>query len=174
MLVDDNNRVHKGDLLVQLDPEPFQVQVDIAQAAVTAAQADLVAAQAQARAAEGQMREPAVTASSTPIEDVDNQIARLRSRVATLNRRKRRSPRPRPTTTAYKPLVATGAVTKRISISAQRSDDRRQGQVEEALQGVYQIRVSLGLPPKPETGDDLTQVPADLDQTFSSVRAGAS
>ncbi len=45
-----------------------------------------------------------------------------------------------------------------------------QAQVEEALQGVYQVRVALGLPPKPETGDDLTQVPPDLDQTFSSVR----
>ena len=46
--VDDNNPVHKGDILVQLDPEPYQVQVEIAQAAVTAAQADLVTAQAQA------------------------------------------------------------------------------------------------------------------------------
>jgi len=49
VLVDDNNRVHKGDLLVQLDPEPYQVQVTIAQAAVVAAQADLVATQAQVR-----------------------------------------------------------------------------------------------------------------------------
>ena len=47
VLVDDNNRVHKGDLLVQLDKEPFQVQVNIAQAAVDAAQADLVAARAR-------------------------------------------------------------------------------------------------------------------------------
>ena len=41
VLVDDNNRVQKGDLLVQLDKEPYQVQVNIAQAAVDAAQADL-------------------------------------------------------------------------------------------------------------------------------------
>jgi len=32
------------------------------------------------------------------------------------------------------------------------------------------VRVSLGLPAKPQTGTDLTQVPADLDQTFSSVK----
>src|SRR5690348_11443569 len=32
VLVDDNNRVRKGDLLVQLDPEPYQVQLNIAQA----------------------------------------------------------------------------------------------------------------------------------------------
>ncbi len=49
VLVDDNNRVHKGDLLVQLDPEPYQVQVNIAQAALDVANADLVSAQANAR-----------------------------------------------------------------------------------------------------------------------------
>ena len=30
VLVDDNNAVRKSDLLVELDPEPFQVQVNIA------------------------------------------------------------------------------------------------------------------------------------------------
>ena len=34
VLVDDNYRVNEGDLLVQLDPEPYQVQVAIKQAAV--------------------------------------------------------------------------------------------------------------------------------------------
>ena len=34
---------------------------------------------------------------------------------------------------------------------------------------VHQIRVSLGLPAQPESGD-LGEVPPDLDQTFSSVR----
>ena len=29
VLVDDNNRVRKGDVLVELDPEPFRVQVAI-------------------------------------------------------------------------------------------------------------------------------------------------
>src|SRR6185295_12944831 len=37
VLVDDNYRVHKGDLLVQLDKEPYEVQLHVAQAAVTAA-----------------------------------------------------------------------------------------------------------------------------------------
>src|SRR5689334_777843 len=46
VLVDDNNYVHKGDLLVELDPEPFQVQLEIAKAALVAAEADFVAAQA--------------------------------------------------------------------------------------------------------------------------------
>src|SRR5262249_61085166 len=45
-----------------------------------------------------------------------------------------------------------------------------QSDLEAALQGVYQVRASLGLPAKPPTGDDLAQVPPDLDQTFSKVR----
>jgi membrane fusion protein (multidrug efflux system) len=62
------------------------------------------------------------------------------------------------------------------SITQEEIDRRKQvmlvaqSQVEEALQGVYQVRVSLGLPPKPENGGDLAQVPADLEQTFSTVR----
>src|SRR5271156_49245 len=56
VLVDDNNRVRKGALLVQLDKEPYQVKVDIAQAAVTVAQADIVTAQAKVRGLESLAR----------------------------------------------------------------------------------------------------------------------
>ena len=48
VLVDDNFRVKKGDLLVQLDPEPYQVKVAVTKAAVEAAQTDLTNAQSQA------------------------------------------------------------------------------------------------------------------------------
>lgn len=71
VFVDDNNRVHKGDLLVQLDKEPYQVQVNIAQAAVVAARADVVAAQAQARALGGQAHSLRFVLEHA-IEDVDN------------------------------------------------------------------------------------------------------
>jgi hypothetical protein len=37
VLVDDNNRVHKGDLLVQLDKEPYQDAVAVKRAAVDVA-----------------------------------------------------------------------------------------------------------------------------------------
>src|SRR5260370_42351647 len=56
VLVDDNYRVKKGDVLVELDPEPFQVQVAIKQAAVDTAQANLVVAQASVRGLLGQPR----------------------------------------------------------------------------------------------------------------------
>src|SRR5262249_54006353 len=34
---------------------------------------------------------------------------------------------------------------------------------------IRQVRASLGLPPEQENGEDLGKVPADLDQTFSSI-----
>ena len=82
VLVDDNNRVKKGDVLVELDPEPYRVQVAIKQAAVDAAQADLVAAQATVRSLVAQARGQRFKLIHA-IEDVDNQVALVRARVAT-------------------------------------------------------------------------------------------
>lgn len=169
VLVDDNNRVHKGDLLVQLDPKPYLVQVNIAQAAVAAAQADLVTAQATARGIAGQARSLRF-ALQHAIEDVDNQVALLRSRVATLASKKASLTKAQADYDRALPLIASGAVAREEVDRRKEALDVAQAEVEEALQGVYQVRVALGLPPKPETGNDLAEVPPDLDQTFSSVR----
>ena len=169
VLVDDNNRVRKGDLLVQLDKEPFQVQVNIAQAAVTAAQAELVNAHAQARATEGQMRSLRFNLQRS-IEDVNNQIAILRARVATLQLQKATLVKTQADLDRGRQLLNKSAISREEYDQRNEAFLVAQARVEEALQGIYQVRVSLGLPPKPEKGDDLAQVPADLDQTFSSVR----
>jgi membrane fusion protein (multidrug efflux system) len=169
VLVDDNNRVHKGDLLVQLDKEPYQVQVNIAQAAVDAAQADLVAARAQALGIEGQMRSLRFNLDHA-IEDVDNQVAILRSKVATLDSKKAALTRAQADYDRAVPLIKSGAVSREELDTRTEALLVARAEVEEALQGVYQVRVALGLPFKPDTGDDLTQVPQDLDQTFSTVR----
>src|SRR5271157_4207664 len=42
VLVDNNNRVRKGDILVQLDKEPFQIQVDLQQAIVDTAKVNVL------------------------------------------------------------------------------------------------------------------------------------
>lgn len=169
VLVDDNNRVHKGDLLVQLDKEPYQVQVDIAQAAVTTAQADLVTAHAQARGIVGQTRGLRFNLEHA-IEDVHNQVALLHSKVATLQSQRASLAKAQADYDRAKPLVSSGAVSKEELDLRKEALEVAQSRVEEALQGVYQVRVSLGLSAKPEKGDDLTQVPDNLDQTFSTVR----
>jgi membrane fusion protein (multidrug efflux system) len=169
VMVDDNNRVRRGDVLLQLDREPYEVQLNIAKAEVVAAQADLVAVQAQARGIEGEMRSLRF-ALEHAIEDVDDQVALLHSKVATLESQRATLAKAQADYDRAVPLVKSGAVSQEELDARTESLMVARSQVEEALQGVYQLRVELGLPPKPSTGDDLSQVPEDLDQTFSSVR----
>ena len=169
VLVDDNNRVRKGDLLVQLDKEPYQVQVEIAQAAVDAAQADLVATQANVRANEGLARSLRFNLEHS-IEDVENQVALLRSRVATLQQRQAALAKAQADYDRNLPLSKNGTVSQQEFDAYRETLLVARAQVEEALAGVHQIRASLGLPAEPASGEDLAAVPPDLDQTFSSVR----
>ncbi|MGE5295928.1 MAG: biotin/lipoyl-binding protein, partial [Solirubrobacterales bacterium] len=83
VLVHDNYRVKRGDLLVQLDREPYRVQVAIRQAAAAEADADLIAAQAQVRGLVAQTRANRFQLERA-IEDVHTQLANLRANVATL------------------------------------------------------------------------------------------
>ncbi|HEX3600796.1 MAG TPA: efflux RND transporter periplasmic adaptor subunit, partial [Lacipirellulaceae bacterium] len=169
VLVDDNNFVHKSDLLVELDPEPYQVQVNIAQAVVDVAKADLTAAQANVRGQEGFTRSLRFSLEHA-IEDVDDKVATLKLRVASLDAKRAALTKAQADYRRNKPLVETHAVSEQQMDAYTEAMVVSQADVQQALQSVYQIRVSLGLPPKPEHGDDLTQVPEDLNQTFSSVR----
>ena len=169
VLVDDNYRVNKGDVLVELDPEPFQVQVEIRQAAVSTAQANLVLAQATVRSLLAQARSQRFKLARA-IEDVDNQIALIRARVATWEQSKATLTLAQAEFGRSERLLATKVV------SAEEYDKRREeldvakAQVTQALENVFQARAALGLPGQPPAGTSLADVPADLDQTFSSVR----
>ena len=169
VLVDDNYRVKRGDLLVQLDKEPYQVQVRIKKAAVAAAEADLVAAKAQVVGLEAQGGSQRWQLQQA-MEEVDNQIANLRANVAAFESSKATLALARANLKRGEELAPSG------SISKEELDVRRQtvkvdeAAVDQALQAVYATRVSLGLPDQPAKGHDLTEVPPDLEQTFSGVR----
>lgn len=168
VLVDDNNRVRKGDSLVRLDKEPYQIEVDIQKAAVDTAEAGVASAEATVRGMEAQARSQRWKLQHA-MEEVQNQVAVLRSNVAALDSAKAVQRRARSDYDSAKSLVATGAVAR------EELDRRAQvlavadAEVKKALEGVYQVRVALGLPAQPPSGD-LTEVPLDLDQTFSTVR----
>ena len=83
VLVSENNVVRKGDLLIELDSEPYQVEVNIAQAAVDVAKAELVAANAQVNGFKAQVRSYQFNMKHA-IEDVHNKTAELRATVAEL------------------------------------------------------------------------------------------
>ncbi len=168
VLVDDNWRVKKGDLLVQLDKEPYQVQVNIMKSALAAAERDLGAAEAQARGLVAQSRSNRFKLEHS-IEDVNNQVANLAASVATLNGRKA-------SLDLARANLKRGEVLAGGGISKEELDLRRQtvkvdeAAVEQALQTIYAIRAGLGLPVQPPENDDLTDVPSDLEQNVSTVR----
>src|SRR5580658_6988432 len=87
VLVDDNNRVHKGDLLAELDKEPYQVVVSEKQAAVDTAKADLQAAIAAVRGVEALARSQRWSLQRA-VEAVDSQVAQLHARVAAVEKSK--------------------------------------------------------------------------------------
>jgi membrane fusion protein (multidrug efflux system) len=67
------------------------------------------------------------------------------------------------------------ALLARHAISREEFDQRRESRrtaeasAKQALEEVSEARVALGLPPRPVKGE-LSDVPADLNQTFSGVR----
>jgi membrane fusion protein (multidrug efflux system) len=169
VLVEDNNRVKKGDVLVELDPEPFQVQVAIKQAAVDSAQADLVVAEASARGEVAQTRSSRFKLVRA-IEDVDNQIAIIRARVATWEQNKATLVLAQAEFDRAAHLMATKVVSAEEYDQRHEALDVAKAQVRQALENIYQARVALGLPAEPPAGTSLGDVPPNLDQTFSSVR----
>jgi membrane fusion protein, multidrug efflux system len=146
ILVDDNNRVKKGDVLVELDPEPYQVQVAIKQAAVDTAQANLVLAQAGVRGLIGQARSQRFKLARA-IEDVDNQIALVRARVATWEQSKATLVLAQAEFDRAERLLASKVV------SAEEYDQRREtldiakAQVTQSLENFSRHASRLGCPP---------------------------
>lgn len=173
VLVDDNNRVHKGDLLVKIDKEPFEVAQRIAEATVEGARADVVAAVAETRGLTAEARTMRF-ALERAVEDVDNQVEVLKSKIATLESQKATQEKARADYRRIENLARKDATTQQLVDAAKEAVLVSEAHVQEAMQGVYQVRVSLGLPARPLEGNDLSQVPADLDQTFSSVRQAQS
>jgi membrane fusion protein (multidrug efflux system) len=87
VLVDDNYRVQKGELLGELDKEPYQIAVSQKKAAVDTAEADLQAAKAEARSIEAEARSRRWKLQRAA-EGLDNQIALLHVRGAALDKDK--------------------------------------------------------------------------------------
>jgi membrane fusion protein, multidrug efflux system len=168
VLVDDNYRVHKGDLLVQLDKEPFQDAVAVKKAAVETAEADLQAARAQARGIEAQAWSRRWNLQHA-IENVENQISLLRARVAGLEKSRASLKLAELDFQRAKELIGSRTVSQQEYDRREATVTIARAEVTQSLADVYQIRVSLGLPTQPEEGGDLSQVPPDLDQTYSSV-----
>ncbi len=170
VMVDDNARVKKGDLLVQLDKEPFQVQVALKRAAVRVAEANLAAAESKTRGLEAQLGSQRWKLQSTS-EQVDALVAQLKVKAANLQTQEATLERARADFERGQRLLGTGALTREDFDQRQQQRRVAEAAVKQAREEVAQVRVSLGLSPDPEKDKSVTDVPADLNQNYSAVRA---
>ncbi|MGO9772796.1 MAG: efflux RND transporter periplasmic adaptor subunit [Roseiarcus sp.] len=168
VLVDDDNRVHKGDLLAELDEEPYRIVVAEKQAAVDTANADLQAATAAAHAIEAEARSRRWNLQHA-VQGVDSQVALLHERVADVEKSKAALALAQVEFNRAKQLLGSADVSREVYDQRQEELTTAGAALTQALAEVYQVRVSLGLSAQPDGGGDLGQVPPDLDETFSSV-----
>jgi len=169
VLVDDNNRVRKGELLVQLDRRPYQVKVDIARAGLAVAQADLVQAQAKDRGLEGLARSEWFELAQA-VEGLNNQVADLHASVAALQAANARLTKARADYGREQQLYEKQVISRQEFDTYQEAFSVAQAQSAKAQQDVYRIRATLGLAEKPARGGDLSDVPPALDKTYSKVK----
>jgi membrane fusion protein (multidrug efflux system) len=169
VLVDDNNRVHRGDLLVELDKEPYRTAVAVKKAAVETAKADLQAATAEVRGIEAEARSRRWNLQHA-MENVANQEAELHTRVAGVDKAKAALALAQIEFDRAAKLVTSGAASRSEYDHRQAVLVTARAELVQALADVNQTRVSLGLKPMSLESPDLGKVPPDLDQTFSAVR----
>jgi membrane fusion protein (multidrug efflux system) len=166
VLVDDNQRVRRGDVLVQLDKEPYQVQVDIKTSAVVVAKRELVTTIARARGLAAQARRSRSKLDHA-MEDVRNQIELLKSNVAQLKVEEANLVLAEKDFARGDKLIQTSAISQQEFDRYRAALDVAINRVSSAKQSVQQTRVSLGLPINHERPLD---IPEDLDENFSVVR----
>src|SRR4029077_4656422 len=129
-------RVKKGDLLVQLDKEPYRVQVDIKKAALVAAEAELMAARSQVRgilAQAGSLR----WKLQRSIEDVDDSVALLRARVAALRSKEASFDRARAALLRARALFSRNAMAREEYDKYVENERTAVAAVKQALEEVY-------------------------------------
>jgi membrane fusion protein (multidrug efflux system) len=169
VLVDDDNRVRKGTLLVQLDKEPYQVKAEIAQAALSVAQAGIVTAQAKVRSLESLARSERFDLANA-MHHLNNQVADLHSKVDALQAANATLIKARADYGREQQLYQQHVISKQEFDSFQETFSVARAQQQKAQHDVGAVRAELGLPTTPKNGNDLSGVPANLDQTYSAVK----
>lgn len=169
VLVDDNMRVKTGDVLVELDKEPYRVQVAIKQAAVAAAETDLNAARAQVRGLMALARSQRWQLQ-TAIDQVAAQVANLNAAYATYKSKEANLQLAVGNLKRGEDLRSSGAISKEELQSRQQTVKAQEADARQSLEAVQAVRVALGLAAATGQGQELVAVPSDLEQTYPGVR----
>lgn len=168
--VDDNAYVNENDLLVELDPEPYQIAVNRAKAAVATAEAEVQQAITQGRAMVAGVR-AAYNNVKLVQDQVLEQIAKLRASLATLKKAKAQRELAHAELTRAQNLLRSNSGTQQVVDQRLASYQVAAADELEAFQQVHVNRAALGLPSVASDEEILGRIPPDLEKDSPMVRA---
>jgi membrane fusion protein (multidrug efflux system) len=154
---------------VQLDKEPYQVAVDTAQAALAVAQANIVTAQAKVRGLESLARSQRFDLANA-MHNLNNQVADLHSKADALQAANATLVKARADFGREQQLYEQRVISRQEFDSYQESFSVAQAGQQKAQHDVAAVRAELGLAPTSKSGDELSGIPANIDQTYSAVK----
>ena len=170
VLVDQDDRVEPGQLLVRLDRRPFELTVAQDEAALEQARAGLVQARAQARSQIAQAR-GAYYRRKNAQETVRQQVATLSAQFAALKRRQASLELARHNLRRGRELAPGGGISKEELDQRENNLKVAIEQEKEAWADIQETRSALGLAPDYE---DPLKVPKDLEVQRSTVQTAVS
>ena len=170
VMVDQNDRVWPGQLLVNIDREPFEVAVRQYEAALEEARANVVQARSEVRSQIARAR-AAYYRRKNAQETLRGQIATLRAQVATLKARQSSRWLAEVDQRRIENLVKRGSASQ--SELDQRNNTLKVAaeQEKEAWAAIQETRAQLGLPPD---YDDPLKIPNELENQQSTVQSAVS
>jgi membrane fusion protein, multidrug efflux system len=170
VLVDQNDRVEPGTLLVRLDREPFEVSVAELKASLEEARANVFQSRAQARSQIARAR-GAYYSRKNAQENLRRQIASLRAQVATLRAQESSHWLAEVDQKRIDNLVRRGSATQ--SELDQRNNTLKVAieRKKEAWAAIQESRAAIGLP---AIYQDPLEIPKDLENQQSTVQSAVS
>jgi membrane fusion protein (multidrug efflux system) len=170
VLVDQDDRVEAGALLVRLDRQPFEVALAQAEAALKVARANLVQARAQVKSQIALARSEYYRRKNAQ-ERLRQQIATLRAQVATLKARQSDRWLAEIDQRRISHLVQRGSATQAELDQRNNTLKNADERVKEAWEAIQETRSALGLEPNYQ---DPLDIPKDLEQHQSTVQTAVS
>jgi membrane fusion protein (multidrug efflux system) len=170
VLVDQDDRVEPGQLLVRLDRQPFELTVAQDEAALEQARVSLVQARAQVKSLIAQAR-AAYYQRKNAQETVRQQIATLSAQFATLKSRQASLQLARNNLRRGEELLPSGGISKEELDQRDNTLKVAIEQEKEAWADIQRTRAALGL--APDYKDPLS-IPKDLEVQRSTVQTAVS
>lgn len=170
VMVERNDRVEPGTLLVRLDREPFVIALEQSEASLVQARANLDLSKAQVRAQLAAAR-GAFFQRRTQQEQLARQVRSLEAQVASLRARQSAQHLAELDQKRLNALTTRGSASQSELDQRNNTLDQANQQVTEAWTSIQETRAALGLGPDYEHPQE---VPKDLLQKQSSIENAVS